>query len=188
MVKAVIFDCFGVLVASSYDNFFETFLSDKPEIVEQIHALDQQTVSGTLPLADFYKEVALITDIPEEKVISFMRHNPLHTDLVGYIENELKPFYQIGFLSNAADDRLDELFTKAQQDLFDDMILSFKVGLAKPNVEIFQMSAERLGVEPHECVFVDDVQRYVDGAQMAGMQAIRYTGFNRFKQEIETIL
>jgi epoxide hydrolase-like predicted phosphatase len=57
-------------------------------------------------------------------------------------------------------------------DLFDDVVISAEVGLHKPQPEIYRLAAERLGVPPSSCVFVDDLRENCDGAEAVGMTAI----------------
>jgi epoxide hydrolase-like predicted phosphatase len=54
-------------------------------------------------------------------------------------------------------------------DLFDVEIRSGQVGVRKPEPEIYRLTAERLGVEPEQCVFVDDIPANVEGARAVGM-------------------
>jgi putative hydrolase of the HAD superfamily len=54
---------------------------------------------------------------------------------------------------------------------FDAIIRSDEVGLRKPDPEIFLVTAERLGVDPAGCVFVDDLLQNVEGARVVGMHA-----------------
>ena len=56
--------------------------------------------------------------------------------------------------------------------LFDVAIISGEVGLHKPQAEIYLLAADRLGVEPRTCVFVDDLRENVHGAEQVGMTAI----------------
>jgi putative hydrolase of the HAD superfamily len=56
--------------------------------------------------------------------------------------------------------------------LFDVVVLSGREGLRKPQPEIYLLAAERLGVPPAACVFVDDLPANVEGAAGVGMTAI----------------
>ncbi len=56
-------------------------------------------------------------------------------------------------------------------ELFDAVVVSGEVGLRKPEPEIFLEAATRVGVEPIECVFVDDLLHNVEGARAVGMEA-----------------
>ena len=53
-------------------------------------------------------------------------------------------------------------------------IASFRVGAVKPSAEIYREAERRLGLEPAETVFVDDLARNVAGAQARGWQAIHH--------------
>ena len=59
-------------------------------------------------------------------------------------------------------------------DLFDDIVVSADVGMAKPDARIYALSAQRLGLPPDECVFIDDLPRNVEAAREAGMQAVHF--------------
>ena len=53
-------------------------------------------------------------------------------------------------------------------------MISAEVGLHKPQPEIYLLAAERLEVEPAECIFVDDLKENCEGAEAVGMTAIRH--------------
>jgi putative hydrolase of the HAD superfamily len=59
-------------------------------------------------------------------------------------------------------------------DLFDGFILSYEVGHLKPDREFFDACVRAAGVEPASCLFIDDVTENVEGAQRAGLTALRY--------------
>ena len=53
-------------------------------------------------------------------------------------------------------------------------MISAEVGLHKPEPEIYRLAAERLGVAPESCLFVDDLRENCEGAEAVGMTAIRH--------------
>jgi 2-haloacid dehalogenase len=59
--------------------------------------------------------------------------------------------------------------------LFDDVIVSGAEGVAKPDPEIFQILARRLGRSIEGVFYVDDSNRNVDAARTAGMDAVHFT-------------
>ena len=61
-------------------------------------------------------------------------------------------------------------------ELFDAVVISGDVGLHKPQPEIFQLGAERVGLAPEECVFVDDLRENCAGAEAVGMTAVLHRG------------
>ena len=71
-------------------------------------------------------------------------------ELVDYIRT-LRPKYKVGLLSNAWNDLRQVMQERFDFDgLFDDLVISAEVGLAKPDPRIFHLAVERLGVQPAE--------------------------------------
>ena len=60
-------------------------------------------------------------------------------------------------------------------DLFDTVVLSGEVGMRKPEKEIFRYAAATLGLDPAECVFIDDMEANVAAAQACGMTGVLHT-------------
>jgi FMN phosphatase YigB (HAD superfamily) len=87
----------------------------------------------------------------------------------------LRPPYKISVLSNADCALRGRLEREMRiHHLFDDIVCSAEVGMAKPQAEIFELAAARLAVTPAECVFVDDWDQNVDAARAVGMTGICY--------------
>ena len=58
--------------------------------------------------------------------------------------------------------------------LFDDVVISCEVGMRKPEERIFALAAGRLGLEPAQCVFVDDVEGNIIAAQALGFGTVHH--------------
>jgi putative hydrolase of the HAD superfamily len=58
-------------------------------------------------------------------------------------------------------------------ELFDAVIESSVVGVRKPEIEFYEIACRRLGVEPHECVFLDDLGVNLKPARSMGMTTIK---------------
>ncbi len=85
----------------------------------------------------------------------------------------LRPPYRCSVLSNADVSLRGRLEGElALHHLFDDIVVSAEVGVAKPAARIFRLAAERLGLPPGACVFVDDWDKNVEAAREVGMQAV----------------
>ena len=59
-------------------------------------------------------------------------------------------------------------------ELFDVVVISAEVAMRKPEERIFRHTAALLGLEPHECVFIDDVEANVTAAQEVGLAALHH--------------
>ncbi len=59
---------------------------------------------------------------------------------------------------------------------FDAVVISCEVGLAKPDPRIFRLCLERLGLPPHETLFVDDRLDNVEAAARVGLRTLQFEG------------
>ncbi|MFN8112871.1 MAG: HAD family phosphatase [Solirubrobacterales bacterium] len=80
------------------------------------------------------------------------------------------------------------IYERAPLRIFDATVISGDVGLHKPQPEIYQLGAERIGVTPAACVFVDDLRENVAGAEAVGMTAILHRDPEHTIQELERLL
>jgi len=90
------------------------------------------------------------------------------------LAQRLRPAYRTALLSNADQSlrgRLDEL---GLLGLFDTVVSSAEEGVAKPEAEIYRRAADRIGLPPEACVFVDDAEANVRAAEALGMRGIVY--------------
>jgi len=109
-------------------------------------------------------------------------------EVLDYIKHELKPKYKIGIVSNVMADYLYLILSKDDLKLFDDVVLSYKAGVAKPESEIYELALRNLGVKPEEAVFIDDQERFVEAAKAVGMKGIYFQDFNQMKRDLEKAL
>ncbi|PZG56349.1 hypothetical protein C1I98_01475 [Spongiactinospora gelatinilytica] len=57
---------------------------------------------------------------------------------------------------------------------FDTVVISDQVGISKPDTAIYQLAADRLGVNPPECIFADDTAAYLAPAHDLGMAVVHF--------------
>jgi HAD superfamily hydrolase (TIGR01509 family) len=187
MIKAVIFDFFGVLAGRDDVSFRKTFLAKDPAKNAKARQLNDQLGLGKLSYDDFIDELAHLGEVSREKVLQYTEDYHPNEELLDFIKQSLKPSLKIAIISNAGQDWVLRILGEENLKLFDDIILSYKVGLIKPQPEIYEVSARNLGVQEEECVFIDDILRYCQGAEQVGMNSIWYQGFGQFKQELDQI-
>lgn len=78
-------------------------------------------------------------------------------------------------VTNAMDSLEQHLDQLGLTHFADDVISSALVGFAKPDPRIYQIAAERAGVAPERCLFVDDTPSHVEAARALGMTGVHYT-------------
>jgi putative hydrolase of the HAD superfamily len=184
MIKAVIFDCFGVLVEQSLGPFYKKFFESDTKKIRQAEQDMAESNKGQITYEEFIKRLSILAQSSYAEVRDYLETNPRNEGLLAYIQSSLKPHYKIGFLSNASDDWLNELFLPKDLELFDDFVLSYQTGYAKPEAQVYEISAANLGVRLDECVFVDDRPDYVAGARGTGMHALVYSDLETFKRDL----
>jgi putative hydrolase of the HAD superfamily len=75
-------------------------------------------------------------------------------------------------------------------EIFDVIVDSARVGLRKPEPQIYDLTVERLddGISPSECLFVDDVEVNVEAARKLGMAAVHFLSNDQAIPEIQAAL
>ncbi|MBU2101096.1 MAG: HAD-IA family hydrolase [Candidatus Micrarchaeota archaeon] len=72
-------------------------------------------------------------------------------------------------------------------EIFDVEVLSGKYGVQKPNPKIYKILLDKLGVQPKNCVFVDDKEENVDAARKLGIKGIVFTSHSTLVQELKKL-
>lgn len=73
-------------------------------------------------------------------------------------------------------------------ELFDAVTISGEVGLRKPAPEIYALAAQRLGVAPEQCVFVDDLPFNLEPATALGMAVVHHQQASDTVEQLERLL
>lgn len=73
-------------------------------------------------------------------------------------------------------------------ELFDGVVISGEEGMRKPTPEIYELGAERIGIEPEACVFVDDLPFNLSPASELGMATVHHTSPKQTISELERLL
>jgi len=187
MIKAVIFDCFGVLATEAWIPFKAKYFGHDPKLMSEVNNISWQANRGLISREEAIRDTAKLAGITPKEFVEAIDLNVPDEELFAYIR-ELKAKYKLGLLSNIAGDYLHMIFSPDHLALFDAISLSFKKGFIKPQAQAFETIAKELGVEPEACVFIDDQKRNIDGAIKAGMSALLYHGAAQLRQELGALL
>jgi len=188
MIKAIVFDFFGVLSTEGFKLFRDTYFPNDEDKRRQAIQLVTKHDAGILSKAQYVAGLASLAAISEGIVERHMSSNAPNTLLIDYIKTELKPKYKIGLLSNAGDDYISQILGPEDLSIFDDVVLSYQHSMVKPQKEIFDLAAKRLNILVSECLFVDDSPSHCEGARRAGMTQLLYKDFPSFQKQIEAAL
>jgi putative hydrolase of the HAD superfamily len=73
-------------------------------------------------------------------------------------------------------------------ELFDGVVISAEEGIRKPAVKMYELGAERAGVAPSDCVYVDDLPFNLTPAEQLGMATVHHTSAETTIPELEQLL
>ena len=92
-----------------------------------------------------------------------------------------------GLISNSWGEAL-KYDRDAFEDLFDAWVISHEVGMRKPDPAIYALGAERIGLPPEACVFVDDLGGNLKPAKELGMATVKHTDAGETIPQLEELL
>ena len=187
-VKAIVFDCFGVLATSGRKALNQKYPQLKNQIEDIYHQADYGLLSTHQKMSQMLME---LLGVSAKEIESYFWGISFRDEAVINWVKGLKSIgeYKIGLLSNVGAQTFQKFFDlKEQAELFDQVVLSYDVGVAKPDVVIFEIAAQKLGVKPNECVMIDDTPLNIEAAINAGMQGIQFTTLGQARDELNHIL
>ena len=194
-IKAILFDYGGVLVQMVDETPRQQLARQYGVPLRRIYQLlfnteaSTRAALGEISMEHHWRAVHEILHVPPEERADFIRRfwsaDGLNQELVDMLPS-LRERYKLGLLSNANDD-LRAMLTERWQiaDRFDDLIISAEVGLMKPDRRIYELAAARLGVQPDEVMFFDDMSINVEGARLTGLHAFHYLNNAQVLKELQ---
>ena len=187
MPKALIFDCFGVLVGPSLE--YLKSLAKNENDSQEISDINLQADLGFISKNELLSGLSNILDIPEPDIWDIMKKKRLiMKNTVSFLNQKKHDGLKIGLLSNVAQDTLETIFMKEElKEMFDVMVLSYDTHLVKPDPEIYKLMAEKLGCPPGECVMIDDSSENIVGAKKSGMEGIVFSSVEQLKKELKLL-
>lgn len=197
-IRAVVFDIGGILEITpplGIDEKWEKQLQLRAgELGERLGEVWGTGSLGTISEADVHRQIGSIMGWDAALVNAFMADvwseylGTPNTELIQYFEN-LHGSYLTGIISNSfVGAREKEQAAYRFEDMTDLIIYSHEVGIRKPDPQIYAITCERLGVQPHEMVFLDDAEPNVIGAREFGIQAVLFIDNAHAIAEINAIL
>jgi putative hydrolase of the HAD superfamily len=111
---------------------------------------------------------------------------PINEEMVA-LAGRLKARYRLALCSNALADLQEVLAERPDiAGLFDATVISWVIGLRKPDPAILSLSAQRLNLPVSACMLVDDKPRNTNVALAMGMQAIVFETAAQVEGELMT--
>ena len=193
MIKTAIFDLGNVLVFFSF-----------PKMVAQLSActaLKPERIQELLAKWQYLYEMGALTN--EELVQVFLKASPITFTNEAFfhaasdifkpnepmvpILHDLKKKVRLLLLSNTSQAHFEFLLPRYPVlKLFDEFILSYQIGAAKPDPKIFKETLQKAECTPQECFYTDDIPEYARAAKMQGIDAEVFTDSDSLRTQLKS--
>ncbi len=206
---AVIWDFGGVITSSPFEAFarFETANELPKDFIRSINATNPDTNAWALFERSEIDADAFDTAFQAEAAAR--GHSVRGADVLALLAGDIRPEmvavlqrlidedYKIGCITNnvktGSGAGMARSMDKAAavegvMELFSHVIESSKVGIRKPDQEIYKMACAALDVAPERAVFLDDLGVNLKPARALGMATIKVAGAEQAISELETLL
>lgn len=206
MIKAVLWDFGGVITSSPFEAFnrLEEERGLPRDFIRMINAKNPDTNAWALferseiSAADFDEAFSKEADgkvrgaevikclggtVRPEMVEALTRIKARHK--TACITNNVKAGEGAGMVRDA---ETAQAIAKIMDELFDHVIESSKAGVRKPDPRIYEMACEAIGVDPADCIYLDDLGINLKPARAMGMATIKVTGADQALDELEALV
>ena len=181
MIKNIIFDMGRVLVEFCPEDFLtREGITDKDErellLREIFHHEDWTNMdAGIMDEQEMYDKA--VKRIPEHLYqtahnLIFDWNDPiiLVKGMAEFVRDCKQRGYGIYLLSNASVAQPVYWLRIPGHQYFDGTVVSALEKVMKPDIRIYQILLDRFSLKPDECLFIDDVERIIKGAEKAGIK------------------
>ena len=194
--RGLLVDYGGVLTSNLFDSFssFCELEGLEPEAIGRRFREDRSArellialETGKLPEEEFEQRFAAILGVDSPDLIErLMAGSQPDEEMLAAVVRARAAGVRTGLVSNSWGTRRYDRARLAE--LFDGVVISGEVGIRKPAPEIYELGAERIGVEPSACVFVDDLPFNLEPAAELGMETVHHTSSQDTIAELERLL
>ncbi len=194
--SALLIDYGGVLTTDLFDSF-DAFCRHEglaPNVLAQRLRDDKGCrelliafETGRLPEDEFESQFAAMLGVPAPELIDRMFAGTRPDEaMVAAVRAIHAAGIRTALVSNSWGTRRYDraLLTEA----FDAVVISGEVGMRKPTPEIYRLAAQRVGVPPERCVFVDDLPFNLAPAAQLGMATVHHVSSEQTLVELGQLL
>jgi epoxide hydrolase-like predicted phosphatase len=160
---------------------------DDDAAVNPIHALER----GEMEVPDFERELAARLRTHDGRPVEvvglltrmFAGFEPLPA-MIEAVRHAKRVGIATALLSNSWG---NDYPREGWEEMFDVVVISGEVNMRKPEPEIFRLTARELGLDPSQCVFVDDLMPNIRGAAAVGMVGVHHVTAQQTLGELEAL-
>jgi len=163
----------------------------KDEFLAEVRKEQDLLETGKMTIQQFYSRLKgkiglkIDFDLFEEAWCDMF---DLNQEVIDYAR-DLSESHNIFFASNTNESHIKYLQKEYPEIFFvKGMGLSYELESLKPEKEFFEKLFEKFNLTPESCLFIDDLQKNVDGARELGVQSILFKDLDQLKSELEKMI
>ena len=200
MIRAVLWDFGGVILSSPFEAFnrYEAVNGLPLDFIRSVNAtnpdtnawarLERNDVSPETFDALFAEESeALGNRVPGADVLGLLS-GEIRQEMVTALDRVIRAGYRTACLTNNVVGGEQRMDVGDVMVMFDHIVESSKVGCRKPEPRFYEIACELVGVEPSECVFLDDLGINLKPARTMGMTTIKVGAADQAITDLERVL
>ncbi len=194
MIKAIIFDWFGVCTKENWADCLARELHSRLDIDEQKIRIEFRKLLQPFARAELTPDEFLDQFIgsldesedPRQYSYLFSKIIPeINYDLLNFIL-KLKNKYTIYLLSNNFGPVFPNYEKQIQFDIyFDKLFLSHKLGISKTQTEIWNKVLPKIDFPPTELMFIDNKEKYFGPVSKLGVKTTLFLSNEQIKKDLE---
>jgi glucose-1-phosphatase len=184
VIETVISDLGQVLVRFDNRLFFERMTRFTKQSVEDIRRVTYENRdllnrfdTGRLGPEEFYRLAIAVLEAKVPYNDFYAAYNDVFSldRAVLAVMAKLKTKYKLVLVSNTDPVRYAYIERQFPELLiFDAYVLSFRIGVMKPDPAIYREALARVGARPQSALFIDDLQENIDGAERLGIRGLLF--------------
>jgi len=196
-IKTLIFDIGNVIITFNPEEFLQKILGDDKKGSDcfslMVQSPEWQQLDKGLLTIEKAKNIFIQRDpsLKDEVELFFKQW----LDMFHPIEPTIKLLdtlrekgYKLYILSNFIRESFEALSPKMTfLQKFDGVVASYSIGMAKPDRDIYEHVLEKFSLNANECVFIDDMQVNVDGAESVGISTILFESTDQLIDQLKNM-
>jgi len=196
-IQALFWDVGGVLLSNAWDHTerdlaIEHFLLSKPEFEERHKELVVPFEEGRLSLDEylertvFYQSQTFSREEFKQFMFSLSRPKVQSLELARSLSSKCE--YAMATINNESRDLNKYRIQKFElAEIFDVFVSSCFVGIRKPDERIYRLGLELTQFSAEECVFIDDRQENLTGAEKVGIRTVLMKDAQQLRRDLQSL-
>lgn len=197
MIKAIVFDAGGVLLRGKFEDvasraaknlgfekkrfaWFKAASYDGCLTGKESFEIFLKRVSSERKLGVSFKKLLLAW---KKSYLEVMGINQEVMSLV----KRLKKKYVVGLVSNLTDLHGRINIKRGLYSSFRPCLLSYRVGVKKPDKKIFEILLGKLKIAPSECIFIDDRKKHLVAPKKLGFVCVHFKNSRQLEREFKKL-